>query len=67
MESLNRLGLPVKYAILTAVGLTLGRLLSSLLGLGTLPDLLGYVLGAVVGAAAGYVVGRYRQRRGKTC
>jgi len=66
VESLDRLGLPVKYAILTAVGLTLGRLLSSLLGLGAAPGLAGYAFSAIVGAVAGYLVGLYRQRRGKT-
>jgi len=64
VDSLNKLGLPGKYALLGAVGVPIGTFLSSLLGVSA-PDLVDYLLSALAGGVGGYFGGLLRQRRGK--
>jgi len=63
-NSLNKLGLPVKYAILCGIGAALGIIIFGALGFsdGTFTPLNALVAGAVGGAIGGWI----RQRQGKS-
>ncbi len=66
LEWLNQYGLPVKYAVILAIGVPLGRFLSFLLGFDDSLDAFDYILSVIFGAIAGLIVGHFRQRAGKT-
>jgi hypothetical protein len=66
LEWLNQFGLPVKYAIILAIGVPLGRFLSFLLGLAEDVGPFDYILSVIFGGIAGLIVGFLRQRAGKT-
>ena len=65
LNFLDGLGLPLKWAIIVAMAVVLGRLLSVVLGIAE--GVSGYelLLSVIFGGIAGYVVGIFRRRRGK--
>lgn len=62
-DFLNKFGLPLKYAIIGAVGAVIGIALAGLLGMNIA---LSYIGAAVAGSVGGGIGGWMRQRKGKT-
>lgn len=65
LNVLDGLGLPLKWAIIIAAAVVLGRLLSLALGLAEGVSVSELVLSLIFGGIAGYVVGVIRRRRGR--
>jgi len=63
-DFLNRLGLPLKYAILCGAGALLGVFLARIAGIPGAE--LDYLSTAVAGTVGGAIGGYIRKRRGKT-
>ncbi len=66
LEALNRLGLPIKYALVVAVVAPLARALFELVGFGNGFGATDYLLTALAGALFGGLAGYLRKRAGKT-
>ena len=63
-DFLNKLGLPLKYAILSFFGVIIGIFLANTFGYGS--ESLNYVTTPIAGAVGGAISGWMRQRKGKT-
>jgi hypothetical protein len=62
---IEKLGMPLVYAIMVALALSLGSLLSNALGVGEPADAVDVIVSGAMGAVLGYGIGWWRQHRGK--